>query len=72
MKQEVLGQPVWLWALGAVAIVGGYWYFSSKASASSASSGSPAVPQQKSSSTTTLKETITDWQGPPKRKHKAA
>lgn len=64
MKREFLGQPVWLWAAGAVLIVGGYWYFSHKSATSSGSStGAGAGGTEKSSNDENLKETITDWQG---------
>lgn len=70
MKQEVAGQPLWLWAVGAVVIVGGYLYFRSHQSASSGtpSAGTPGS-GGKSSSTSSFKEWITQHQGPP-HKHK--
>jgi hypothetical protein len=72
VKKEVAGQPVWLWAVGAVVIVGGYLYFTHKASsASSASSpGSGTGQGGKSSNTSMFKEWLVQHQGGPKPKPK--
>lgn len=74
MDKEVLGQPLWLWGLGAVIVVGGYLYFRSHQSSSSSGTPSAGTPGGggKSSSTSSFKEWITQHQGPPHKKHKKA
>lgn len=76
MKQEVAGQPLWLWAVGAAVVIGGYLYFRSHQSSSSSSTPSAGTPGGggKSSSTSSFKEWITQHQGPPSphKKHKKA
>ena len=74
MDKQLAGQPLWLWGLGAVIVVGGYLYFKSRSSSSSQPSA-PAGGGGKSTSTSTFKETITNLQGPPspgKKKTKGA
>lgn len=64
LKKEVAGQPLWLWGLGAVIVIGGYLYFRSQSSGSSASSGSGSGAGQEKSSDD-INETIKDFQSSP-------
>lgn len=71
MKKEYLGQPLWLWATGAVVVVGGYWWFTRRAATAGATGATDGqAPGHKSSSTATFKEWITQHQGGPKPKPK--
>jgi hypothetical protein len=73
MDKQLAGQPLWLWGLGAVIVVGGYLYFKSHSS-SSAQQPAPGG-GGKSTSTSTFHETITNLQQPPspgKKKTKGA
>lgn len=61
MKQEIAGQPVWLWLTAAGVVVVGYlWFKHSQSSASSQPSGPPAK------STSSFQEWITQHQAPSK------
>lgn len=74
MDKEIAGQPLWLWGLGAVIVVGGYLYFRSHSSTSSSgtpSSGTGQGGTGKDVSQSSFKETIKDWQGAPSKKKKA-
>jgi hypothetical protein len=42
MQKEILGQPAWLWAVGAVVLVGGYLYLRSHSSSSASGQQKPA------------------------------
>lgn len=74
MDKEVLGQPVWLWAAGAVVVIGGYLYFRSHSStASTSSSGTGQGGTGKDTSQSSFKETIKNWQSSPTtHKHRRA
>lgn len=69
MKKEIAGQPVWLWMLGAGAVVLGYLYFKSRSSQQPGQQGG----QGGRAGTATgggqysFKEWITQHQGPPGR-----
>ena len=70
MDKEVAGQPLWLWAVGAAVVIGGFLYFRSHGSSAASSSGQPASGGSKSKDTSSFKETITNLQGPPAPGHK--
>lgn len=61
MDKKIAGQPLWLWALGAVVVVGGYLYFKSHSSQQAQPSGQQGPP---SKSTSSFKEWITQHQMP--------
>lgn len=68
MDKTFAGQPLWLWAVGAAVVIGGYLYITHKSGTSSASTPAPTSGGGgKGKSTTTIHETITDLQSPPKR-----
>lgn len=74
MDKEVAGQPLWLWAVGAVVIVGGFLYFRSHQS-SSATSGQGAGQSGgggggKFTSRSSFQETITELHSHPSKHHK--
>jgi len=73
VKKEIAGQPVWLWGLGAVVVVGGYLYFTHRAKSASSSGSSGGQGGQgggKSSSTSSFKEWLVQHQGGPGPKPK--
>jgi len=72
VKKEIAGQPVWLWAVGAVVVVGGYLYFTHRASSASPSGTGSGTgqPAGKSSSSSTFKEWLVQHQGGPHPKPK--
>ena len=65
IHKEFLGQPAWLWAVGAVVIVGGYLYIKHQSSSASTSGSGTSGQGGQDKSSSNLKETITDWQSPP-------
>jgi len=71
VKQELGGQPLWVWLAGAAVVVGGYLYFKHKSSASS-STAPPAAGSGggKSTSSSSFKETITELHSNPKPRRK--
>lgn len=68
MDKEIGGQPLWIWLVGAVVVVGGYLYFKSHRSA--AAPTQPDSSTQPSTSTSSFRETITNLQSNPKPKKK--
>ncbi len=73
MKQQILGQPAWMWAAGAAVIIGGYLYLKHKQSSSAAQPAPGAGGGGgKSTSTSTFRETITDLHSNPKPRRKRA
>jgi len=68
-----MGQPAWLWAIGAVVVVGGYLWLKHSQSSSSSSSGSGGTPTGKGGAGATIttgsfQEWVTQHQGSPKRR----
>ena len=59
MKDEVLGQPVWLWLVGAGIVIVGVWYFKNHSSSSAAGTGQQPSGQQSPYGMTTF----LDWVG---------
>lgn len=74
MKKEILGQPLWLWAVGAAVIVGGYLYIRHQQSAATpgqggTGSGSTASPQDTSSFNDWIEQHDASPGTTPKSKH---
>jgi hypothetical protein len=69
VKKDFLGQPVWLWAVGAVVVIGGYLYFTRHTSqpAAGAAAGQGGQAGGKSTSTSSFQEWITQHQGGPSK-----
>jgi hypothetical protein len=67
VKKEIAGQPVWLWAVGAAVVIGGYVYFTRRAAPASAG-GQSGQGGGKSTSSTNIKEWIVQHQGGPRPK----
>lgn len=72
--KELLGQPWWVWAAGAAAIIGGYLYIKHKSATQSSTSGGPrpvsaAGPTKVGLTFTDLNKWMNDHQKPvhPKR-----
>lgn len=65
MDKEVFGQPVWLWGIGLVVVVGGYLYFRSHSASSSApGTGQGQGGTGKDVSQSSFKEWITQHSAP--------
>ena len=62
MKRDFLGQPLWLWGVGAAVVIGGFLYLRHKSGTAAAadSAGAAAQPEK---STSSFKEWITQHQG---------
>jgi hypothetical protein len=65
LKKEVAGQPIWLWGVAAVVVVGGYLYIRSKSSSAAPSAGTGTGTGGGGKDTSSFKETIKDWQSSP-------
>lgn len=70
MDKEFLGQPAWIWAVGAAVVIGGYLYIthSKKSSSSGAAPSSGGGGGGGGKSTYTIHETISDLQSHPHRR----
>jgi hypothetical protein len=56
VKDEIFGQPVWLWLIGAGVVVVGVWYFKNHSSSSAPGNGQPSGQQSPYGNTTFI-----DW-----------
>lgn len=63
MDKEFAGQPLWIWLVGAVVVVGGYLYLTHGSKASAQQPAAGGTPEK---STSTFSETIKDLQSNPK------
>jgi hypothetical protein len=68
LKKEVAGQPIWLWGVAAVVVVGGYLYIRSRSSSATPSAGTSTGGGGGGGGgkdTSSFRETIKDWQSSP-------
>ena len=64
MKKEIAGIPVWIYAIGAAVVIGGYlWIKHQQSSTSAGTPGQGTGGQGKS--TSSISEQITEWQSSP-------
>jgi len=70
VKQELGGQPLWVWLAGAAVIAGGYLWFKHKSASTSQAPPAAGSGGGKSSSKSSFTETITELHSNPKPRRK--